>query len=115
MKVKEPLFAYIEPGIEYNIINGDSLKLVSSLPRNKFDLIITSPPYNIGKSYETKTSIEKYLNTQKEIIKELVRVLSKKGSVCWQVGNYVQKGEVFPLDIYYYNIFNYWYLCYINL
>jgi len=105
MRVKEPLFAYIDPGVEYKIINDDSLKIVSKLPTNKFDLIITSPPYNIGKSYETKTTIEKYLETQKDIIHELVRILSEKGSICWQVGNYIKNGEVFPLDIFYYNIF----------
>jgi DNA modification methylase len=105
MKIKEPLFAYINPDIDYQIINDDSLNIISKLPDNKFDLIISSPPYNIGKTYETKTSIEKYLNTQKEIISELVRVLSEKGSICWQVGNFINKGEVFPLDIYYYNIF----------
>ena len=105
MKVKEPLFDYISPDIEYSIKNGDSLSLLKTYERDKFDLIITSPPYNIGKSYETKTSIENYLDTQEEIIKELTRVLSNKGSICWQVGNYVNKGEVFPLDIYYYQIF----------
>jgi adenine-specific DNA-methyltransferase len=66
---------------------------------------LTSPPYNVGKSYETKTSIEKYLETQEEIITELVRTLSDKGNLCWQVGNYVDKGEIFPLDIFYYQIF----------
>ena len=71
----------------------------------KFDLILTSPPYNVGKSYETKMNIEKYLETQEEIISELVRTLSNEGNLCWQVGNYVDKGEVFPLDIFYYQIF----------
>jgi DNA modification methylase len=32
-------------------------------------------------------------------------VLSPNGSLCWQVGNYVEKSEVFPLDIYFYPIF----------
>lgn len=105
MKVKEPLFEYISPDTDYQILNGDSLKVVNGIEDGKFDLIITSPPYNIGKSYETKTSIEKYLETQEEIINELVRTLSDKGNLCWQVGNYVDKGEVFPLDIYYYQIF----------
>jgi len=105
MKVKEPLFEYISSDISHNIINGDSLKVLKGIEDGKFDLIITSPPYNIGKSYETKTSIEKYLETQEEIINELVRTLSDKGNLCWQVGNYVNKGEVFPLDIYYYQIF----------
>ena len=34
-----------------------------------------------------------------------MRVLSPEGSLCWQVGNYVEKGEVFPLDIFYYPFF----------
>lgn len=105
MKVKEPLFEYINPDISYQIVNGDSLSVLKKIENGKFDLIITSPPYNVGKSYETKTNIEKYLETQEEIINELVRTLSDKGNLCWQVGNYVDKGEVFPLDIYYYQIF----------
>ncbi len=93
MKVKEPLFDYINPENDFQVLNGDSLKVLKSVEDGKFDLIITSPPYNVGKSYETKTSIEKYLETQEEIIDELVRTLSEKGNLCWQVGNYVNKGE----------------------
>jgi DNA modification methylase len=105
MKVKEPIFDYINPENDFQVLNGDSLKVLKSIEDRKFDLIITSPPYNVGKSFETKTSIEKYLETQEEIIDELVRTLSDKGNLCWQVGNYVDKGEVFPLDIFYYQIF----------
>ena len=105
MGVKEPLFDYISPEIEYVIKNGDCLSVLKKIEDGKFDLILTSPPYNVGKSYETKTSIEKYLETQEEIISELIRTLSDKGNLCWQVGNYVDKGEIFPLDIFYYQIF----------
>lgn len=105
MQVEEPLFDFISPETDYEIKKGDCLNVLKKIEDEKFDLIITSPPYNIGKSYETKTSIEKYLETQEEIINELVRTLSKKGNLCWQVGNYVDKGEVFPLDIFYYQIF----------
>lgn len=105
MKVKEPLFDYIGPDTDYAIKNGDCLTVLKKIEDGKFDLILTSPPYNVGKSYETKTSIEKYLETQEEIISELVRTLSVKGNLCWQVGNYVDKGEIFPLDIFYYQIF----------
>ena len=86
-------------------IKGDSSKVLKKIDDERFKLIITSPPYNVGKEYETRKSIEDYLATQKEIIKELVRVLHPEGSICWQVGNYVDKGEIFPLDIYYYSIF----------
>lgn len=105
MKAKEPLFPYLSPDIEYKIENGDCFSVLEGCPDGMFDLVLTSPPYNIGKSYETKTSIEKYLETQEGIIGELVRTLSDQGNLCWQVGNYVDKGEIFPLDIFYYQIF----------
>lgn len=90
---------------DFEYILGDSFKKLQAFEAGMFKLIVTSPPYNVGKEYETKRSIEEYLNNQKAIIKELVRVLSPSGSICWQVGNYIDKGEVFPLDFFYYEIF----------
>lgn len=79
----------------------DFLKTVSGTP---FNLIVTSPPYNIGKAYETRQQFENYLEGQRPVIKECVRVLKDGGSLCWEVGNYVEKGEVFPLDVFYYGM-----------
>lgn len=107
MKVKKP----VEEFLQFNypakseIYCGDALDYLKKFNPKKFDLIITSPPYNIGKSYEVKETIESYLSGQEVIIKELIKILSDKGSICWQLGNYVEKGEIFPLDIYYYQIF----------
>lgn len=84
---------------------GDSYDFLKEIPNNTVMLIITSPPYNIGKEYETKISIESYLSQQGPVIDELVRTLKAEGSLCWQVGNFVQDSEVFPLDIFYYDIF----------
>jgi DNA modification methylase len=89
----------------YKYLLGDSLTKLSEFEDNQFMLIMTSPPYNVGKEYESRESIEDYLIAQQKIIKELVRVLHPKGSICWQVGNYVHKGEVFPLDILFYGLF----------
>ena len=83
----------------------DALEFCKGIPDKSVKLIITSPPYNIGKEYEVKTKIENYLDNLKPIIKELVRILANDGSVCWEVGNYVENSEVFPLDVFYYNIF----------
>lgn len=90
-----------------NIIlhQGDAYQFVQTLPDGLVKLIITSPPYNLGKAYETRVSIEQYLETQEQVIDELVRVLDERGSICWQVGNFVENNEVFPLDIFYYNLF----------
>ncbi len=91
--------------VEYQLIISDTYNTLTKIDSERFDLIITSPPYNIGKEYEVKKSIESYLLDQEKVIYELVRVLSQSGSICWQVGNYVNKGEVYPLDIFYYNLF----------
>ncbi len=87
------------------VFPGDTKELINVLPSNSIKLIITSPPYNLGKEYETRVALSKYIEQQAAIISEFSRILDEKGSICWQVGNYVEDGEVFPLDIYYYNIF----------
>ena len=69
------------------------------------DLIVTSPPYNIGKEYERRRSQDVYIAEQTACIAEAVRLLSHHGSICWQVGNHIDNGEVFPLDILLYHIF----------
>ena len=75
------------------------------MPSNSVDLVITSPPYNIGKKYEKKTSLQSYLKSLEPVIAELNRVLASTGSLCWQVSNYVHDGEVFRLNVYFYEIF----------
>jgi len=87
------------------LYHGNVNDYIATIPDETVQLIVTSPPYNIGKDYEKQVSIEEYLAIQKQTIRELVRILHPAGSVCWQVGNYVEKGEIFPLDIYYYPIF----------
>jgi DNA modification methylase len=84
---------------------NDSVEFTKKLPTESVQLVVTSPPYNIGKSYETRVSIKDYLSSQANLINELVRVLKPTGSICWQVGNYIERSEVFPLDIYFYPIF----------
>jgi adenine-specific DNA-methyltransferase len=68
-------------------------------------LIVTSPPYNIGKSYEKRRPLDAYVNQQAQVISECVRLLGPRGSLCWQVGNHVQDGEIFPLDMVLYPVF----------
>lgn len=90
---------------EVAIVAGDCLATLQKLPDNFAKLIITSPPYNLGKSYEKATELKDYLRALAPIAGELVRILSPEGSLCWQVGNYVEEAEAFPLDIFYYPFF----------
>lgn len=90
---------------DFVLHEGDTLDLLKSLPDNLVQLVVTSPPYNLGKPYESKIDLEDYLNQQKKVIHECFRVLAPTGSICWQVGNYVTNGEIIPLDIVLYPIF----------
>ena len=84
---------------------ADNLDFMTSLRGHSMKLIVTSPPYNIGKSYEKRSSLAKYVEGQARVIAECVRLLHPQGSLCWQVGNHVDNGEVFPLDTILYPIF----------
>lgn len=88
------------------LYNGDCLDLLEKLPDGLVKLVVTSPPYNLGKAYEKRSSLDQYLDQQKRVIAECVRVLHEDGNICWQVGNYVDNGEVIPLDILMYPIFS---------
>lgn len=73
--------------------------------RVKAQLMVTSPPYNLGKVYEKRAPIEKYLEWQGSIVKRLPPLIAAGGHVCWQTGNYVDNGHVQPLDIYLHPLF----------
>ncbi|NUM42595.1 MAG: site-specific DNA-methyltransferase, partial [Leptospiraceae bacterium] len=89
----------------YNVELKDNIKFIDSFENGSLKLIVTSPPYNIGKSYEKKTPLENYVESQKELIQKCYDKLHPEGSICWQVGNNVNKGEIYPLDIILYPIF----------
>jgi len=87
----------------------DNLQFLATIPANSVRLIVTSPPYNIGKkyeSYEDDMSLRDYVHGQFLVIRECVRKLVPGGSICWQVGNHVSRdGEVLPLDIALHGLF----------
>lgn len=80
------------------LIIGDSLQELSKIEGNSIQLLITSPPYNIGKEYEQKLSINGYINAFIPWIREAHRVLKNTGSLCFQTGNYVECGRTYPID-----------------
>lgn len=83
-------------------LEGEALESLKSIPSNSIQLIISSPPYNLGKEYENEVPLAEYLELMDPYLEEMYRILTKSGSLCWQVGNHVKKGEVFPLDVFYY-------------
>ena len=86
------------------IYKGDANKYMKSLPDECVDLVVSSPPYNLGKEYEKKVSLNTYLEEQKQYLSECCRLLKETGSIFWQVGAYANKGALYPLDIKFFQI-----------
>ena len=93
------------PGAECVLHLGDCRDLLAEIPDGTVRLVVTSPPYNIGKQYERAQTLDEYVSVQAEVISECVRVLSDDGSLCWQTGNYVRNGEIIPLDALLFPVF----------
>jgi len=85
--------------MRYEIINGDTSKVISTFSSNTIDLILTSPPYNVGKGYEDKLDFNSYLDFLKKSFKEYPRILSNKGSFILVIDDYVLKDHARSLTI----------------
>ena len=99
------------PDAPVTLFHGDRLDLLAQIKKSgdKAELIVTSPPYNIGKEYEATKSLDEYIEDQKKTIAASVEILSETGSICWQVGHYIEGSgktkEAFPLDLVLYPVF----------
>jgi len=95
--------------VKAEYIHGDSRKELDKLilKGKKFQLIMTSPPYNMDREYEKSQSLDNYSKEITYVVEKLVELLDENGSLCWQVGNYIHPitKEVVPLDIFYHNLF----------
>jgi DNA modification methylase len=101
-------FRLLGDSVQFELIHADVLDALNRLSGRKFRLIISSPPYNIGKSYErcARRTIKEYAEWQSEIARKLFDLLEENGSICWQVGNFVKNNEFLPLDFIYHDIFS---------
>lgn len=88
----------------YVVQGGDAMKLLGKLPDDTIDLTLSSPPYCIGKKYESSTSVNDFLDTHAKILPEILRVTKPGGSICWQVGYHVKNRAIQPLDYFVYDV-----------
>lgn len=86
------------------IVAGDCLEMLRLLPSDSVDLVVSSPPYNIGKEYESRRALDVYLKEQEAVLAECARVLKPTGSIFWQVGSYADRGMLIPLDVKFFPI-----------
>jgi len=73
-------------GDSYAIYKGDCRDLLAQIPAGSLDLTFTSPPYNIGKEYESIRPIEEYLDWSAEWINGIYHATASHGALLLNVG-----------------------------
>ena len=74
-----------------NRIYGHSSETMSEIPDNSIHLMITSPPYNVGKDYDEDLSLDEYMGMLNRVWRETYRVLVPGGRCCINVANIGRK------------------------
>ena len=93
---------FVENPIDQKYINKilcKSSEFMTELPNDSVHLMVTSPPYNVGKEYDENLSLEEYREFLKQVFKETYRVLVPGGRACINVANLGRKPYL-PLHSY---------------
>ena len=96
-----------EPSNDWEVHEGDAFDELDKVRDASCKLIVTSPPYNIGKEYERdqRLSLREYIRWLDKIVGKLCQKVATDGHICWQSGSFIEDGEVFPLDAFFYRMF----------
>ncbi len=86
------------------VILGDARDVLKKLPDNCVHLMVTSPPYNVGKEYDEDLTLKEYLDFIEEVMREVYRVLVWGGRICFNVANLGRKPYI-PLHAYLIQVF----------
>ncbi len=81
------------------VILGDASEVLKRLPDNSIHLMVTSPPYNVGKEYDEDLTLGEYLDFIEDVMREVYRVLVWGGRACFNVANLGRKPYI-PLHAY---------------
>jgi site-specific DNA-methyltransferase (adenine-specific) len=87
------------PDEALNVILAHSSEQMPELPDNSVHIMITSPPYNVGKEYDEDLSLDEYRQMLRRVWQETYRVLVPGGRACINIANLGRKPYI-PLHAY---------------
>jgi adenine-specific DNA-methyltransferase len=92
-------------GSEFVIYNGDCIDLLAEMADGVTDLLLTSPPYFMGKNYDRSYKVDEFYADHRKLAPHINRIIRTEGNVCWQVGYHVQSNSILPLDFAVFEVF----------
>ena len=84
---------------QLNVIHRADSRDMHHLPDNSVHLMITSPPYNVGKDYDADLTLAEYVDLLADVMSEVYRVLVEGGRACINIAN-VGRTPYIPLHLY---------------
>jgi adenine-specific DNA-methyltransferase len=93
-------------GEAFVLLQGNCRELLADLPEASVSLIVSSPPYFMGKEYDRSSRCEDFAKEHRELAPLLSRALRPGGSLCWQVGIHASNAAIVPLDYLAYEAFS---------
>lgn len=99
---KEIVVEYVENPIPPEFLNKVFCKTsekMEELPDNSVHLVVTSPPYNVGKEYDENFTLDEYRIFLKRVWSEVKRVLVPGGRACINIANLGRKPYI-PLHAF---------------
>lgn len=99
---KEQIVNYIENPISNIFIDEvfcKSSENMEEIPDNSIHLMVTSPPYNVGKEYDKNLTLKEYRSFLKRVWSEVNRVLVPGGRACINIANLGRKPYI-PLHAF---------------
>ena len=100
VKEKNPKEAQNKESLEkFDVIYQHDSRDMSHLPDDSIHLMITSPPYNVGKDYDADLSLSEYKDLLQGVIQESYRVLVEGGRACVNIAN-LGRSPYIPLHAY---------------
>jgi adenine-specific DNA-methyltransferase len=92
--------------ISARLVVDDAIRFLNGIEKESIDLLVSSPPYFMGKEYDTSLKLEDFVPVHEQLAPLLGQAIKPGGSLCWQVGHHLHDGVKLPLDIPVYSAFS---------
>ncbi|MGC8895132.1 MAG: DNA-methyltransferase, partial [candidate division WOR-3 bacterium] len=80
----------VPPDVLDRVLLQDSRNM-SNIPDSSVHLMVTSPPYNVGKEYDEDLDLKEYFGLLRDVFAETYRVLVNGGRACVNIANVGRK------------------------